>query len=168
MRTAEEERRNLPASLRYLQDRLCWDLVLGGGWGVGRVVNVVGDRSSGKTLLAIEACANYSIVGNAEDHRYAEAESAFDHAYAQTIGMPEGIQFPDEQLRTVEDFYHDINGYLETQKKKKAELGLYVLDSLDALSDEAEMERGHRKRELRKFQGQEDVRNLPAHHVGYI
>jgi recombination protein RecA len=117
------------------------DLVLGGGYGRGRVVNMVGDRSSGKTLLAIEACANYAIVGDAEESRYAEAEAAFDHAYAQTIGMPEGVQFPKDQLRTVEDFYHDMDAYLTARKKKKKGPALYVLDSLDALSDTAEMDR---------------------------
>lgn len=33
------------------------DSALGGGWPYGRMVNVVGDKSTGKTLLAIEACA---------------------------------------------------------------------------------------------------------------
>lgn len=117
------------------------DLVLGGGWGVGRVVNIVGDRSSGKTLLAIEACANYAIKGDVADIEYAEAEAAFDHAYAQTIGMPEGVTFPPAQLRTVEDFYHDMEKYLEARKKRSTDMGLYVLDSLDALSDDAEMAR---------------------------
>ena len=36
------------------------DLVLGHGWPIGRIINIVGDRSSGKTLLAIEACANFA------------------------------------------------------------------------------------------------------------
>ena len=33
------------------------DCVLGGGWPLGRISNVVGDKAVGKTLLAIEACA---------------------------------------------------------------------------------------------------------------
>jgi predicted ATP-dependent serine protease len=31
------------------------DLALGGGWARGRVANIVGDKSTGKTLLCIEA-----------------------------------------------------------------------------------------------------------------
>jgi len=36
------------------------DCALGGGWPIGRVSNIVGDKSTGKTLLAIEACANFA------------------------------------------------------------------------------------------------------------
>jgi RecA/RadA recombinase len=35
------------------------DCVLGGGWPLGRMANLVGDKSTGKTLLAIEAMANF-------------------------------------------------------------------------------------------------------------
>lgn len=117
------------------------DLVLGGGWAVGRVVNVVGDKSSGKTLLAIEASANFDleIGGNADDIRYAEAEAAFDRGYAQSIGMPDSVEFASPPIQTVEEFDADLTAFLK--KKKKRKLGLYVLDSLDALSDDAEMER---------------------------
>ena len=33
------------------------DCVLGGGWALGKVANIVGDKSAGKTLLAMEAIA---------------------------------------------------------------------------------------------------------------
>jgi RecA/RadA recombinase len=37
-----------------------FDLALGGGWAERRIANVVGDKSTGKTLLAIEASANFA------------------------------------------------------------------------------------------------------------
>ena len=37
------------------------DLALGGGFPWGKVVNIVGDKSTGKTLLAIEECANFAF-----------------------------------------------------------------------------------------------------------
>lgn len=117
------------------------DEALGGGWVEGRIVNLVGDRSSGKTLLAIEACANFNRKHPNEKIRYGEAEAAFDKAYAGALGMPlQSVEFTegDTELNTVEDFYNDIVKFIDSRKGKP---GLYVLDSLDALSDEAEQGR---------------------------
>lgn len=118
---------------------LMLDLVLGGGWGVGRIINIVGDRSSGKTLLAIEFCANLIRLTPAKFIRYCEAESAFDDAYAQTIGMPQEVQRIDG-LETVEAVFNDLNEFLDKTCDGKSPAA-YIIDSLDALSDEAEMKR---------------------------
>lgn len=119
------------------------DCVLGGGWAMGRIVNVVGDRSAGKTLLAIEACANFNKTYPDGYIRYAEAEAAFDQLYAEALGLPEGkVDFeagdPEKGITTVEDFHKDIERVLKNNPDRPI---LYVLDSLDALSDEAEAER---------------------------
>lgn len=118
------------------------DEALGGGWVEGRIANLVGDRSSGKTLLAIEACANFARKHPTEGKiRYGEAEAAFDKGYAGALGMPLSmVEFTegDTELNTVEDFYKDIVKFIDARKGKP---GLYVLDSLDALSDEAEQGR---------------------------
>ena len=118
-----------------------FDKVLGGGWGRGRVCNLVGDKSSGKTLLAIEACANVALAGGLSRSRYGEAESAFDEDYAASIGMPAGLERPPSALETVEDFQEDLQAYLAERMKDKGAPGIYVLDSLDALSDRDEMVR---------------------------
>ena len=112
------------------------DLALGGGWAQGRIFNVVGDRSSGKTLLAIEAFANFSRSYPRGRMRYAEAESAFDESYAQTLGFPTEVTQPDEPIQTVEQFHDDLAEF-----SNKPGPALYILDSLDALSDAAEMEK---------------------------
>src|SRR4029077_14447496 len=52
--------------------------VLGGGWPLTRIVNIVGDESTGKTLLVIEACANFHRQYAEGNIYYREAESAFD------------------------------------------------------------------------------------------
>lgn len=116
------------------------DEALGGGWVLGRMVNLVGDKSSGKTLMAIEACANFHISHPSCKIRYAEAEAAFDEDYAEALGMPiEAVEFTERgKLRTIEDWYKDLTAYL---KRLDGKPGLYVLDSLDALSDDAEMKR---------------------------
>jgi len=112
------------------------DLAAGGGWSIGAVVNIVGDKSTGKTLLAIEACANFAVQYKAASIRYAEIEAAFDRTYAYSMGMPKGAQYT-EDVHTIEDFERDLTAWLD----KQTEPNLYILDSLDACSSEAEMKR---------------------------
>ena len=113
------------------------DLQNGGGWAIGRMVNIVGDSSSGKTLLAIEACANFAHLYGVEGIRYCESEAAFDESYAAELGLPQGISLVRD-IRTVEAFNDDLSDFLGKLKGP----GLYCLDSADALSDKAESERG--------------------------
>jgi recombination protein RecA len=115
---------------------LMLDLVLGGGWAQGRIVNIVGDKSSGKTLLAIEAVINCVRLSSVDHIRYCEAEAAFDQDYAASLGLPAGVAF--HQAQTVEEFYKDLEDWLKTRKDGKP--CLYILDSLDSLSDDKEME----------------------------
>lgn len=115
------------------------DCVLGGGYALGRVSNLVGDKSTGKTLLAMEGIANLFLQYPNARCRYNEAESAFDTGYAEALGIPMDRVEMREDCRTVEDFYRDVETWLGTLKPKQP--GLYVMDSLDALSDAAEMER---------------------------
>lgn len=117
------------------------DAALGGGWVLGRCANVVGDKSAGKTLLAIEACANFHIQYPHGYIRYAEAEAAFDEKYAAALGMPiEAVDFAsgDNEIKTIEDFHADMVKAMDANKDRPM---LYILDSLDALSDDAEAKR---------------------------
>lgn len=114
------------------------NLALGGGWAEGKIANIVGDKSTGKTLLCIEACANFLLKYPKGKIRYRETEAAFDQDYAKALGMPvDKIDFGSDKLETVEDLFEDL---LAIAKKAKAP-ELYICDSLDALSDREEMER---------------------------
>jgi RecA/RadA recombinase len=116
------------------------DCVLGGGWPLSRISNIIGDKSTGKTLLAIEATNSFMRQFPNAMPKYRESEAAFDQAYAASIGMPvDKIDFGiDRDVNTIEDFYKDLEEYL---KELDGEPGLYILDSLDALSSEAELKR---------------------------
>ena len=116
------------------------DCVLGGGYPLGRIVNLVGDKSTGKTLLAIEAAANFHSVFPDGKIYYNEVESAFDRGYAAALGMPvDAVDFTEDCF-TVENFHdHLTETLVSLAPDQKA---LYILDSLDALSDKAELERG--------------------------
>lgn len=117
------------------------DCALGGGWAISRIANVVGDKSSAKTALATEALANFLTKYPDGGAAYRDCEAAFDIAYAEAMGIPVNqIDFgdPKKPLLTVEDFARDFDKFLDTQIRADAP-GIYVLDSLDALSDEAEL-----------------------------
>jgi len=119
------------------------DCALGGGVALGRTANLVGDRSTAKTGTATEVLINFVSAYPSGSAAYRETEAAFDEEYAAAMGLPiDKVDFgdPDEPLITVEDFYRDFDAFCDKQLKAK-EPGLYVLDSMDALSDEAEMAR---------------------------
>lgn len=135
-----------------------------GGWAEGRAINIVGDSSTGKTLLAIEACANFALQHPKGLIRYRDAEAAFDNTYAESIGFPISRLCPEKVVETVEQWNNDLEdfcdkvegvvfeGYVEKQEPGKGKVkvrktkkvraaapaGLYVLDSLDALGDDTE------------------------------
>jgi len=115
------------------------DCVIGGGYPLGRVVNIVGDKSTGKTLLAIEAFANFKKQYPTGKMYYHEAEAAFDFEYAQALGMPEDVRVPIGN--TIEDLFNNLDKVIKFHLENEIP-GIYVVDSLDALSDKAEQERG--------------------------
>jgi len=119
------------------------DCALGGGLALGRTANIVGDKSTAKTGTATEVMINFSIVCPDGNIAYRETEAAWDDSYAEAMGLPlDRIDFGDREnpIITVEDFYKDFDAFCDQQKKAKKP-GLYVLDSFDALSDDAEMDR---------------------------
>ena len=115
------------------------DCVLGGGFPLGRMSNIVGDKSSGKTLLAIEACSQFLRRFPDGEIKYLETESAFDISYAEALGMPvDSIDFVDcESDNTVEFLFNSLSEVCE----KATVPTLYIVDSMDALSDREEQKR---------------------------
>lgn len=113
----------------------------GGGWAGQRVINIIGDTTTGKTLLACEAINqlyyNWHKKGRKVKVRYDEPEAAFDWSLGQQFGMPlDWIEW--ECSDTVEEFF--ISTYKELSKDLQ-DFTLIVLDSLDNLSDAEEQER---------------------------
>jgi len=111
------------------------DCCLGGGW-AERILNLVGDKSSGKTLLACEAAANYLTRYPDATVWYRDVEAAFDVEYMTRLGIPADRFDYGGECCCVEDVFREL-----TDKIKNKERGIYIIDSLDALSDHAELER---------------------------
>lgn len=120
------------------------DCVLGGdGYVLGRMVNIVGDKSTAKTGLSTEALINFLKLYPNGKAAYRETEGAYDADYAEAMGLPvEQVDFgdPEEPVITVEAFDRDFRKFIDDCEKSGVP-GIYVLDSFDSLSDEEELKR---------------------------
>jgi recombination protein RecA len=109
------------------------DLALGiGGFPKGRVVEIYGPESSGKTTIAMQAIANAQKQGGIA--AFIDAEHAFDRIYAQKLGIDTTnllISQPDYGEQALEIAEHLISS---------GAIDICVIDSVAALVPKAELD----------------------------
>ena len=112
---------------------LTLDLALGvQGYPKGRIVEIFGPESSGKTTLAIHAIAEVQKQGGIA--AFIDAEHAFDQFYAQKLGVDVGnllISQPDNGEQALE---------IADNLIRSGAVDLVVIDSVAALTPKAEIE----------------------------
>ncbi len=111
---------------------LALDLALGGGLPKGRIIEIYGPESSGKTTLALHAIAEIQKEGGTA--AFIDAEHALDPAYAKRLGVKVEsllISQPDNGEQALE--------ITETLVRSNA-VDLVVVDSVAALVPRAEIE----------------------------
>ena len=111
---------------------LSLDLALGGGYPKGRIIEIYGPESSGKTTLALHAIAEIQKQGG--QAAFIDAEHALDPSYAKKIGVDVGnllISQPDNGEQALE--------ICETLVRSGA-VDLIVVDSVAALVPQAEID----------------------------
>ncbi len=111
---------------------LSLDLALGGGIPKGRVIEIYGPESSGKTTLTLHAIAQIQKQGGTA--AFIDAEHALDPAYAKRIGVDVEnllLSQPDNGEQALE--------IVETLVRSNA-VDLIVVDSVAALVPRAEIE----------------------------
>lgn len=112
---------------------LSLDIALGvGGIPKGRIIEIYGPESSGKTTLAIHILTEAQKMGEAV--AFIDAEHAFDPVYAKNIGLN-----IDELYISQPDFGEQALEILETLVRSSA-FGVIVVDSVAALTPRAEIE----------------------------
>lgn len=140
--------------VRYTTGLDLLDLVVGGGEGMGfpggYIVNFVGDKSAGKTALSIEMLvANKVKWGKHFKPNHDDAESGCTFDTQRMYGVELYEDKPPRKSTTVEQMDANVGLWLEELGKKGR--GIYVVDSLDGLSDEDKEERAEsRKDQLEK------------------
>lgn len=109
------------------------DLALGvGGLPRGRVIEIYGPESSGKTTLAIHAIAEAQKMGGIA--AFIDAEHAFDRFYAEKLGVDLEnllISQPDNGEQALE---------IADQLIRSSAIDIIVIDSVAALTPKAEIE----------------------------
>lgn len=125
------------------------DLVVGGAKGVygfpaGKFINIVGDKSAGKTFLSNEiiAWAYHNFDKKKFRWVYDDCESGYSFDTQSMYGfdiMPEN----PVHSTTVEEAFCNISDFAD--KLKGDQFGIYVLDSLDALTSNEQDERAEER-----------------------
>ena len=108
------------------------DLALGGGIPKGRIIEIYGPESSGKTTLTLHAVAELQKAGGVA--AFVDAEHALDPAYAKRLGVDIEkllVSQPDSGEQALE--------IVETLVRSNA-VDMVVVDSVAALVPQAEIE----------------------------
>ena len=109
------------------------DVALGvGGYPKGRVIEIFGPESSGKTTLAIHAIAEAQKAGGIA--AFIDAEHAFDSYYAQKLGVDVDnllVSQPDNGEQALE---------IADSLIRSSAIDIIVIDSVAALTPKAEIE----------------------------
>jgi len=112
---------------------LTMDLALGiGGYPRGRIVEIYGPESSGKTTLAIHAIAEAQKAGGIA--AFIDAEHAFDQFYAKNLGVDTDnlyVAQPDNGEQALE---------IADNLIRSGAIDILVIDSVAALTPKAEIE----------------------------
>ena len=111
---------------------LTLDLALGGGYPRGRVVEIYGPESSGKTTLALHAVAEIQKAGGMA--AFIDAEHALDPVYARNLGVN------IEDLLVCQPDSGEMALDVVDQLVRSSAVDVVVVDSVAALVPRAELE----------------------------
>lgn len=111
---------------------LSLDIALGGGYPKGRIIEIYGPESSGKTTLTLHALAEVQKAGGTA--AFIDAEHALDPAYARRLGVD-----TDNLLVSQPDNGEQALEIAETLVRSNA-VDLVIVDSVAALVPQAEIE----------------------------
>ena len=113
------------------------DNVMGGGIPLGRIIELAGKESSGKSTLAMQIISSFQEQNN--KCAYIDIEQTFDSIYAQTLGIQlDKLLFPipeQDELFSSEYVWGVIEDLIIKDNTK-----LIVLDSVAQLLPRAELE----------------------------
>ncbi len=111
---------------------LTLDVALGGGLPKGRIIEIYGPESSGKTTLALHAIAETQKMGGVA--AFVDAEHALDPTYSQALGVD------IENLLVAQPDNGESGLEIVDQLVRSAAVDLVVIDSVAALTPRAEIE----------------------------
>ncbi|KAE8124572.1 hypothetical protein FH972_019440 [Carpinus fangiana] len=108
------------------------DFALGGGLPKGRIVEIFGPESSGKTTLALHAIAEVQKLGG--NAMLVDAEHAFDPTYSKALGVDV------ENLIVCQPDHGEMALEIADRMCRSGAIDLICVDSVSALTPRAEIE----------------------------
>ena len=115
-----------------------------GGWATGKVVNVVGDSSTGKTFLCMGVAAEAANDSRFDKHTIVfddieqscefDIEKLFGSKLAKRIQAPRQVDGEDCCSETIQELYDHVTDFLDNGKPV-----IYIVDSFDALTTKEEL-----------------------------
>jgi RecA/RadA recombinase len=116
------------------------------GWQKGKMANIVGDSSSGKTFLTLTTFAEAAndkrfndfrlIMDDAEHANEFNMKHLFGEKTAKRVEPPATIKGEPLNSELIEDFHANLRNAI-----KEKDPFIYILDSMDALDSEADQKK---------------------------
>jgi len=115
------------------------DWAIGGGWPLGKTIELYGPYSSGKSLIALRTIAQAQKLG--KKCVYLDAENAFDPEFAKLVGV-DVDELVLSQISAGEELFDIIDLLLE------AEVAIIVVDSVASIVPKYEIEESVEKQTM--------------------
>lgn len=109
-------------------------LVLGGGLARGRIYEIFGSESSGKTTLALQIAANIQKIDKERDVLFLDSENALDRNYAESLGVDLS------RVWVCQPDYGEQGLSVMEQLLKSGYFSLLIVDSVAALTPKSIIE----------------------------
>lgn len=108
-----------------------------GGLPTGKLIEFFGEEHGGKTTTALDIIANYQQMDGARKVLYVDAENTLDVDWARKLGVDvDNMITFKPTTQSAEEIFQVIYEAVDS-----GELGLWVLDSIPALSSAQELEK---------------------------
>jgi len=139
--------------IRFFTGSTLMDLIIAGekgvfGYEAGKVYNLVGDKSTGKTFCAAEVISvNKYFYKDKFKWNYDDAEMGCTLNSKKLYGF-DLIKKDTLKSETVEDLFINVKKFVSTLKSDQ--MGIYVIDSLDAIGSEEDKARSEKRVKLSK------------------
>lgn len=123
------------------------NLALGGGLAYGRIVTIYGNKSAGKSSLALLTIAKAQQEGKTA--AWIDAEQSFDPNWARRLGVDTSKLYVS-RAKSIKDMLEDTRAYIE------AGIDIVVVDSISALLPSSYFEKED-KGELKGLDGTKQI-----------
>lgn len=108
-----------------------------GGLPIGQLVEFFGEEHGGKTTTALDIIANYQQMDDVKQVLYVDAENTLDVEWAKKLGVDvDNMVVFKPHTESAEEIFEFI-----FQAVESGEVGLWILDSIPALSSKQELEK---------------------------